>query len=120
MNLRTTTRPLILGLCLASTLSACDGSQVSPEDYAKTRVKQLIASLHSDKPDVRCQAAFGLGKIARYAEAAVPALTCCLSDPDSKVRDMAEWALCQMCNKGGQQLAMACSSALRDRKAVSP
>lgn len=120
MNMRTATGPLILGLCLAATLSACGNNRISPEDYAKTRVPQLIASLHSDKPDVRCQAAFGLGKIARYAEAAIPALTCSLSDPASEVRDMAEWALCQICNQGGKRLAMAGTPALRARKAGNP
>lgn len=96
MNLKNATRPLLLGLFLAATLSACDGRKICPKDYAKARVQQLISFLSSDKADVRCQAAFGLGQIPKYAKDAVPALTCTLSDSVSEVRDMAAWALCRI------------------------
>lgn len=91
---------LLLGLSL-SALSACNSHRSRPADYARARVPQLTASLFSDQADVRCQAAFGLGRIARHAADAVPALRCSLSDPSPEVRDMARWALCRICAVNG-------------------
>lgn len=121
MTLKNAIGPALLGLALATTLSACGGGRhtESPADYARARVPQFIEFLSSDKAHVRCEAAFGLGNIARHAGDAVPALKCALSDPAPEVRDMAAKALCRIGGANGERPASTEVCALPGRKDLS-
>jgi hypothetical protein len=89
-------KAICLGLLTAAGLSACGGtSSRSPsrEELIRDWMPALIRNLSSDAPDVRRQAAFGLGNCGSLGAQAIPALTAALQDPDPKVRAMVSWAL---------------------------
>lgn len=122
MTLKNAIGPALLGLALATTLSACGGGRhtESPAEYARARVPQFIEFLSSDKAEVRCAAAFGLGNIAPHAAEAVSALRCALFDQAPEVRDMAGWALCRMGVRSEELPAAAGVTALRNSRERNP
>jgi vesicle coat complex subunit len=86
-------------------------------ELGKDGVPPLVAALNSADPDVRCEAAWALGKFGPDAQVAVPALTALLSDPEEKVFDSAATALRRISMNSGPEEHIVtdkrCDTALR-------
>jgi HEAT repeat protein len=61
------------------------GAALALAQTGTNAIPLLIQALSDRRPEVRVEAAFGLGQMGADAEAAVPALVKCLSDPSESV-----------------------------------